>query len=61
MNQQLSQRRAEAVKAALVKRGISGDRLETVGVGEAQPIAPNRSAGGRQKNRRVEFIIMGDS
>ncbi|MBA3821419.1 MAG: OmpA family protein [Deltaproteobacteria bacterium] len=61
MNQQLSQQRAEAVKAALTKRGVSGDRLDAVGVGEERPIAPNDSAGGRQKNRRVEFVILGGS
>ena len=43
--------------AALEKRGIAGNRLDTRGLGETRPIAPNKSAGGRQKNRRVEFII----
>lgn len=60
VNKKLSQDRADSVKAALVKRGVAGDRLVTEGVGEARPIAPNTTAGGRQKNRRVEFFIVGD-
>ena len=58
-NQKLSEERAKSVKAALVKRGVDDDRLETRGEGETRPIAPNDTAGGRQKNRRVEFIIAG--
>jgi OmpA-OmpF porin, OOP family len=58
MNQKLSEERARSVKAALEKRGVDGDRLDTRGFGESKPIAPNRSAGGRQKNRRVEFVIV---
>ncbi|MEO8700403.1 MAG: OmpA family protein [Kofleriaceae bacterium] len=58
-NQKLSEQRAESVKRALVKRGLSGNRLETRGLGETSPIAPNGSPGGRQTNRRVEFIIVG--
>ncbi len=57
-NQKLSEQRAVSVKKALVKRGVDEDRLDTRGYGEAKPIAPNRSPGGRQKNRRVEFIIV---
>ncbi|MBS1120432.1 MAG: OmpA/MotB domain protein [Deltaproteobacteria bacterium] len=57
VNQKLSEQRAAAVKTALVKRGIDAGRLETRGLGETRPIAPNASAGGRQKNRRVEFVI----
>jgi outer membrane protein OmpA-like peptidoglycan-associated protein len=59
MNLKLSESRAKSVKEALVKRGVDDDRLETKGVGEARPIAPNDSPGGRQKNRRVEFVIVG--
>jgi outer membrane protein OmpA-like peptidoglycan-associated protein len=58
LNQKLSEERAAAVKKALVKRGVDGDRLETRGYGETRPIAPNASPGGRQKNRRVEFVIV---
>jgi outer membrane protein OmpA-like peptidoglycan-associated protein len=56
-NQELSARRADAVKQALLSRGISSDRIQTVGKGENLPIASNDSAGGRQQNRRVEIII----
>ncbi len=58
LNQRLSEERAASVKSALVDRGVDDDRLETRGAGETRPIAPNDSAGGRQKNRRVEFIIL---
>ena len=56
-NQQLSERRAEAVKRALMYEGIKGDRMTTVGYGEAFPIASNANSSGRQQNRRVEIII----
>jgi RNA polymerase sigma-70 factor (ECF subfamily) len=59
MNLKLSEGRAKAVREALTKRGVDGDRLETAGLGETRPIAPNDTPGGRQKNRRVEFIIVG--
>lgn len=58
INQKLSEERAAAVKKALTKRGVDGDRLETRGYGETKPIAPNASPGGLQKNRRVEFVIV---
>jgi outer membrane protein OmpA-like peptidoglycan-associated protein len=53
----LSQRRAEAVKAQLVSRGVASDRIKTVGVGPERPIADNKSAEGRANNRRVEIIV----
>lgn len=56
-NLQLSQRRAEAVKEALTSHGIASRRVETKGFGEAYPVAPNDTAGGRQSNRRVEIVI----
>lgn len=59
MNLKLSEGRAKSVRDALTKRGVDGDRLETAGLGETQPIAPNDTPGGRQKNRRVEFVIVG--
>lgn len=61
MNQQLSARRAEAVRAALVSRGIDGARIGTQGYGESYPVAGNDSAGGRQMNRRVEIVLSDDS
>jgi outer membrane protein OmpA-like peptidoglycan-associated protein len=56
-NQKLSQQRADAVKAYFVKKGISESRLTSTGYGDAQPIAPNTTAAGRQKNRRVEMML----
>ena len=57
INNKLSQDRAAAVKVALEKRGVDGDRLSTRGYGESSPIAPNTTKAGRAKNRRVEFVI----
>jgi len=57
MNQQLSERRAQAVAAALQARGISLDRLEMMGLGEAYPIATNDTSAGREENRRVEIVL----
>ena len=59
-NLRLSEERADAVRDALIRRGVDGDRLTTRGYGEDNPIAPNQSPGGRARNRRVEFIITGD-
>lgn len=56
-NLDLSQRRADAVKAYLVARGISATRIVASGMGEHMPIAPNDSASGRLRNRRVDIII----
>jgi outer membrane protein OmpA-like peptidoglycan-associated protein len=53
----LSQRRAEAVLDYLISKGISPDRLEAVGFGPTKPIASNKTASGRAKNRRTEFRI----
>ena len=57
MNQALSERRAAAVAAALQVRGITGGRLETVGLGEAYPVATNDTSAGREENRRVEVVL----
>ena len=57
MNQDLSRRRAEAVRGALVIRGVEAGRVATEGYGEAYPVAGNDSAGGRQMNRRVEIVL----
>ncbi len=57
MNQGLSERRADAVAAALQVRGINRDRVEPVGLGEAFPIATNDTTAGREENRRVEVVL----
>ena len=58
-NQGLSVRRAEAVKAYLVSKGIEANRVYTEGKGEKQPVADNRTRDGRAKNRRVEIEVVG--
>jgi outer membrane protein OmpA-like peptidoglycan-associated protein len=57
VNQALSAARAAAVREALIARGVPGERLESQGLGSAQPIASNRSAKGRARNRRIEFHV----
>lgn len=58
-NQKLSVRRAEAVKAYLVSKGIEANRVYTEGKGKKQPVASNKTAAGRAKNRRVEIEVVG--
>jgi OmpA-OmpF porin, OOP family len=58
-NQKLSIRRSEAVKAYLVSKGIEKNRVYTEGKGEKQPVADNKTAEGRAKNRRVEIEVVG--
>ncbi|HVS33718.1 MAG TPA: OmpA family protein [Thermoanaerobaculia bacterium] len=57
MNQELSEKRAAAVRDFLLAAGIPADRLSASGRGEAVPVASNNTASGRQQNRRVELII----
>ena len=57
VNKRLSQKRAEAVKNYLEKKGVPADRLTAVGYGPTMPIADNKTKAGRAKNRRVEFKI----
>lgn len=56
-NQQLSERRANAVRAFLIDAGVSGDRIVTRGYGHDSPVASNNTAAGRQMNRRVEIVL----
>jgi OOP family OmpA-OmpF porin len=56
-NLKLSKARAESVKAYLVDKGANASRIEATGYGESQPIATNKTAAGRQQNRRVEFTL----
>jgi len=57
-NQSLSENRAEAVKKYLVENGVDEARLSTVGYGESQPVAPNDTRDGRNRNRRVEMKVL---
>lgn len=54
-NKWLSEQRAQATQRALIKEGITANRLHAVGMGEANPVAPNTTKAGRAANRRVEF------
>lgn len=58
-NQKLGLRRAEAVKAYLISKGIEKNRVYTDSKGERQPIATNKTAAGRAQNRRVEIEVIG--
>ncbi len=57
LNQVLSQRRAEAVRDALIQQGVDGGRLRAVGLGKDRPVADNGTAEGRARNRRVEVVV----
>lgn len=56
-NQELSERRASAVRSALLEQGVAGERVTTRGYGEAHAVAANDTAGHRQLNRRVEIVV----
>ena len=58
-NDKLSVKRSEAVKAYLADKGIDASKIYTEGKGEKQPVADNKSAEGRAKNRRVEIEVVG--
>ena len=57
-NQLLSEGRANSIREAMIERGIDGERIETKGRGERDPIVPNDSEENRQKNRRVEIELL---
>ncbi|MDL1913645.1 MAG: glycine zipper 2TM domain-containing protein [Bergeyella sp.] len=57
-NLKLSERRADAVKTYLVSKGVAASRIQTKGLGMADPIASNETDAGRAENRRVEFGIV---
>jgi outer membrane protein OmpA-like peptidoglycan-associated protein len=59
-NEELSQRRANTVREALISRGIESSRIGTEGYGKSYPVANNNDSGGRQLNRRVEVVIGGN-
>jgi outer membrane protein OmpA-like peptidoglycan-associated protein len=59
-NVKLSQKRAEAIRAVLVKAGVAATRLVAKGYGPTRPRASNATPAGREQNRRVEFLILGE-
>lgn len=60
-NQELSQKRAEAVRNHLVSRGIDINKTEALGLGESRPVADNNTEEGRAANRRVEIVVTPES
>ena len=56
-NQLLSEQRSTVIRDALVARGIASDRLTTIGYGSSRPIADNSTEEGKQRNRRIEFVV----
>ncbi len=61
INMKLTQRRADAVRKYLVRRGVAPEQVEAKGYGETQPIADNSTVEGREANVRVEFRVIGDT
>lgn len=59
-NQQLSDKRAESVRAYLISQGVQPDNVTSQGFGKADPVADNSTAQGRQLNRRVDMVVSGD-
>ncbi|WP_411172351.1 OmpA family protein [Pseudomonas saxonica] len=60
-NLKLSQRRADAVRTALVNQGVASNRVDAVGHGKANPVATNATAEGRALNRRVEATVQAEA
>jgi outer membrane protein OmpA-like peptidoglycan-associated protein len=59
-NQKLSERRAASVQGYLVSQSVPADAITSVGLGKSDPVADNKTARGRQQNRRVELIVSGE-
>jgi outer membrane protein OmpA-like peptidoglycan-associated protein len=59
-NQKLSEQRASSVREYLTSQGITGDKITSSGKGFSMPVADNKTASGRQQNRRVELIVSGE-
>jgi outer membrane protein OmpA-like peptidoglycan-associated protein len=59
-NQQLSEKRADAVRDYLVQQGIPADSITAKGYGKSRPVVSNTTAEGKQRNRRVEMVVSGD-
>ena len=57
-NDTLTQAQAEAVKSYLVRRGVAADHIDTAGLGARQPVASNDTPEGRDRNRRIELIVI---
>ena len=57
LNEELSDQRAEVVRDYLIDRGVDGERIRAMGLGESRPVASNGSAEGRANNRRVEIVL----
>ena len=60
-NQELSQRRADAVRAWLITHGVAPERLEAIGYGQTRPLVPNITSSNRARNRRVQFMVVEQS
>jgi OmpA-OmpF porin, OOP family len=60
INLKLSQKRAEAVRDFLAKQDLPAKMFKVIGFGKTRPIASNETTAGRERNRRVEFIIEGE-
>lgn len=60
-NQELSEKRAEAVRGYLVSQGVTPDDVSAAGMGKADPVADNSTAAGRKLNRRVEMVVSGNA
>lgn len=60
-NRRLSEQRADAVRSALLERGVAKARLQIQGLGLSKPKVPNDTEEGRRINRRVEIIVLGES